>query len=154
MSDTTLEPRRTLAEKIDRLFQSVHPATGEYTHEEVAQAIRAAGGPTISATYLWQLRKGIRDNPTKRHLEALSQFFGVQPAYFFDEEVSERIEAELSLLATLRDSSVRRLALRATGLSAESLGTIVEMIERVRELEGLPPSPTDQERDEGSDQES
>ena len=67
----------TLAKKIDRLFKTVHPGRGEYTHEQVADAIRQAGGPTISATYVWQLRKGIRDNPTKRHLEALSGFFGV-----------------------------------------------------------------------------
>jgi transcriptional regulator with XRE-family HTH domain len=78
----------TLAEKIDHLFTVVHPAQGEYTHEQVATAIEEAGGPTISATYLWQLRKGLRDNPTKRHLEALSSFFGVPPSYFFDEDVA------------------------------------------------------------------
>ena len=72
------------------------------------------------------------------HLEALSEFFGVPPAYFFDDEVSARIDAELALLASLRDASVRQIALRASGLSAESIGAIVEMIERVRELEGLP----------------
>jgi transcriptional regulator with XRE-family HTH domain len=134
------EPRRgrSLAEKIDRLFATVHPAKGEYTHEDVASAIRDAGGPTISATYLWQLRKGHRDNPTKRHLEALASFFGVSPAYFFDDEAAERIDAELDLLAAMRDASVRQVALRASGLSPESLGAIADMIERVRKLEGLP----------------
>jgi transcriptional regulator with XRE-family HTH domain len=141
MADETPAPRRTLAEKIDRLFKIVHPARGEYTHEEVATAIREAGGPTISATYVWQLRKGIRDNPTKRHLEALSSFFGVPPAYFFDDETAERIDAELSLLASMRDASVRQVALRASGLSPESLTAIAEMIERVRKLEGLPDEP-------------
>lgn len=135
---------RILADKIDHLFKTVHPSRGEYTYEEAADAIRENGGPTISATYLWQLRKGVRDNPTKRHLEALSQFFGVPVAYFFDEEAAQRIDAELSLLAAMRDASVRHVAMRASGLSAESLGAIVEMIERVRELEGLPP-------DEGND---
>jgi transcriptional regulator with XRE-family HTH domain len=137
MTDVGPARRRTLAEKIDRLFQTVHPADGEYTHEEVASAIREAGGPTISGSYLWQLRKGVRDNPTMRHLEALSEFFGVPPAYFFDDDVTARIDAELSLLASLRDSSVRQVALRASGLSAESIEAIVEMIERVRKLEGL-----------------
>lgn len=141
---------RTLAEKIDHLFKSVHPARGEYTHEEVAHAIRDAGGPTVSATYLWQLRKGIRDNPTKRHLEALSQFFGVQPAYFFDQDVSNRVDAELTLLASLRDVSVRQVALRASGLSAESLEAIVDMIERVRTLEGLPGPASDPEAGGGT----
>jgi transcriptional regulator with XRE-family HTH domain len=127
-----------LAEKLDHLFRTVHPPRGEFSHEEVATVIREGGGPTISATYLWQLRKGLRDNPTKRHLEALAGFFGVSPAYFFDDEAAARIEAELSLLTALRDSSVRRMALRASGLSAESLETIADMIERVRRLEGLP----------------
>src|SRR4051795_2991213 len=116
--------KRDLAAKVDHLFRTVRPrGGGEYSFEDVAEAIRAKGGPTISATYLWQLRKGKRDNPTKRHLEALAGFFGVPPAYFFDDEVTARIDAELELLAALRDASVRRVALRAAGLSEESIGT-------------------------------
>lgn len=131
-------PRRTLAEKVDRLFAQVRPTKGEYSYEHVASAIRAEGGPTISATYLWQLRKGLRDNPTLKHLEALSSFFGVPAAYFFDDEAATSIDAQLSVLASLRDASVRNVAVRASGLSPESLETIADMIERVRKLEGLP----------------
>ncbi len=128
----------TLAEKLDRLFQTVRPRDGgEFTFEEVAEGIRGRGGPTVSATYVWQLRKGLRDNPTKKHLEALADFFGVAPSYFFDDEAAVRIDQELQLLAALRDAGVRHLALRACGLSAESLTTIASMIERVRELEGV-----------------
>jgi transcriptional regulator with XRE-family HTH domain len=129
----------TLAAKVDHLFSTVRPRTGnEYSFEEVAEAIRAKGGPTISATYLWQLRKGLRDNPTKRHLEALAGFFGVPAAYFFDDAEAERINAELALLSVLRDAPVRQIALRANGLSPKSLEAIAEMVDRVRELEGLP----------------
>ena len=128
---------RSLAEKIDHLFTVVHPARGEYTHEQVASAIEEAGGPTISATYLWQLRKGLRDNPTKRHLEALSSFFGVPPSYFFDEETAAQVDAELELLAAMRDPQVRQLATRAAGLSADTLKTLLGMVERARQLEGL-----------------
>ena len=116
----------------------VHPAQGEYTHEQVATAIEEAGGPTISATYLWQLRKGLRDNPTKRHLEALSSFFGVPPSYFFDEDVAAQVEAELELLAAMRDPQVRRLATRAAGLSPDTLTMLLGMVDRARQLEGLP----------------
>jgi len=130
---------RTLAEKLDHLFRTVHPRDrGEYSFEEVAEAIRQRGGPTISATYLWQLRKGLRDNPTKKHLEALSDFFGVPVSYFFDEQAAARIDAQLDLLAALRDAQVQQLALRAAGLSPDSLRAIADMIERVRNLEGLP----------------
>ena len=144
MSDAEAPRARTMAEKIDRLFRTIHPRDREeYSFEEVASAIRDRGGPTVSATYLWQLRKGLRDNPTKKHLEALADFFGVSPAYFFDDEAAARIEAELDVLAALRDASVRQIALRAFGLSPQSLDTIAEMVERVRQLEGLPDTQTE-----------
>ncbi|MFJ9779498.1 helix-turn-helix domain-containing protein [Amycolatopsis sp. NPDC101161] len=137
----------TLSAKLNHLFGVVRPADGdEYTFDEVAESIRAQGGPTISATYLWQLRKGLRDNPTKRHLEALAAFFGVPPAYFFDDAEAERIDAELTLLSALRDAPVRQIALRARGLSAKSLEAISDMVDRVRELEGLPEPASDAER--------
>jgi len=147
MSDAEAPRARTMAEKIDRLFRTIHPRDREeYSFEEVASAIRDRGGPTVSATYLWQLRKGLRDNPTKKHLEALADFFGVSPAYFFDDEAAARIEAELDVLAALRDASVRQIALRAFGLSAQSLAAIAEMVERVRQLEGLPDTEADDAR--------
>ena len=145
MPDAEVPRAKTLADKIDRLFRTIHPhGRGEYSFEEVAEAIRARGGPTISATYLWQLRKGLRDNPTKKHLEALADFFGVSPVYFFDDAAAARIEAELDLLAALRDAQVRQVALRASGLSPDSLRTIADMIDRVRQLEGLPKGSPDQ----------
>lgn len=128
----------TLAGRLDRLFTTVHPkGRGPYSYEEVASGIRRQGGPTISASYIWQLRTGAKDNPTKRHLEALSTFFGVKPAYFFDDDESEKIAAELDALAAMRDAGVRSVALRASGLSDKSLKIISEFIERARELEGL-----------------
>ena len=104
---------------------------------------REAGGPTISATYVWQLRKGIRDNPTKAHLEALAAFFGVAPSYFFDEESAERIEAELDLLAAMRDPAVRSIALRVSDLSTGSIRAILGMVEQARRMEGLTDDPVD-----------
>ncbi|GIH64700.1 MULTISPECIES: helix-turn-helix domain-containing protein [Microbispora] len=146
MADTEPRAERTLADKLNHLFATVRPrGGGEYSLEDVAETIRQKGGPTISATYVWQLRKGIRDNPTKRHLEALADFFGVPPAYFFDDAATQRIDAELQLLSALRDASVRRIALRASGLSPKSLDAITDMVDRVRELEGLPE--TSPERD-------
>ncbi|MGQ7297993.1 helix-turn-helix domain-containing protein [Quadrisphaera sp. KR29] len=129
---------RSLAEKVDHLFRTVRSSRGEYTYEQVASEIRDAGGPTISAAYVWMLRNGKRDNPTMKHLEALASFFGVPAAYFFDDEVSAAVNEQLSLVAAMRDAGVRKVALRASGLSPESLGTIADMIERVRALEGLP----------------
>lgn len=137
MTEPSPPAPRALSDKINHLFQVVRPAKGEYTHEQVAKAIEERGGPTISASYLWQLRKGLRDNPTKKHLEALADFFGVPPAYFFDETAADRIDAELDLLASMRDADVRNVALRASGLSTQTLRAITDMIERARQLEGL-----------------
>ena len=137
-SGDTRRPPPSLASKLDRLFQAVRPGgRGEYSYQEVADAIRAEGGPTISATYLWQLRKGLRDNPTRNHLAALARFFGVSPAYFFDDDAAEVVDAQLSLLAAMRDASVRSVALRAAGLSVESLAAVQVVIDHARRLEGL-----------------
>lgn len=128
-----------LAQKIDRLFDVVRREDGEqYTHEEVAGACREASGETFSAAYLWQLRTGRRDNPTKRHLEALANFFQVPLAYFFDEKIGAEIDSELELLGALRNAGVKNLALRALDLSPLGLATITDMIEVVanREAKG------------------
>ena len=121
----------TLAEKLEALFVAVHPRGREYTHEEVARGAEALGGPTISATYVWQLRRGMRDNPTKHHLEALAAFFGVPPAYFFDDEASDKIAAELELLAALREEDVRNVALRAASLTPEARAALTQLIEQL-----------------------
>ena len=130
------EPSKTLAEKLDYLFKTIHPShRGEYSYREVAAAIEAQGGPTVSASYVHQLRTGGKDNPTKKHLEALAKFFGVSPAYFFDDAETDKIEAQLALLVAMRDANVRNIALRASGLSVEGLDMIRMLIERTHRLE-------------------
>jgi hypothetical protein len=137
--DSTPAQASSLAAKLDRLFATVHPPNrGEFSYEEVATALREAGGATVSAQYIWQLRKGKRDNPTKKHLEALAEFFKVPPAYFFDDAAAERIDAQLGVLAAMRDSQVRSVAMRAAGLSPDTLGAIASIIDNARRLEGLP----------------
>ncbi|MFI5530869.1 XRE family transcriptional regulator [Kitasatospora sp. NPDC051853] len=125
-----------LGERIEQLFRTVRRPNGEpHSNEEVARACREATGETFSATYLWQLRTGRRDNPTKRHLEALAQYFQVPPAYFFEDEQGDRIAEELALLGALRDAGVQEVALRAVTLSPEGLGTISDMIEAIARRE-------------------
>jgi transcriptional regulator with XRE-family HTH domain len=128
----------SLAAKIDKLFQVVRkPSREQYSHDEVARACREATGESFSTTYLWQLRTGRRDNPTKRHLEALAQFFEVSPAYFFDDEQSAKIAEELELLGALRDAGVRNVALRAVTLSPAGLDTINDMIDAIARREAI-----------------
>lgn len=132
------------AAKLDHLFRTVRPGGGsrEFSYREVAKAIEQQGEVTISASYLHQLRSGAKDNPTIKHLEAIGAFFGVPASYFLDEQVAAEVGAELRLLTAMRDAGVREVAMRAQGLSKESLAVVADMIERTRELEGLDsPSP-------------
>jgi transcriptional regulator with XRE-family HTH domain len=139
---------KTFAERLDLLIRTVRPAgRGEYTYEELSAAISSRGGPTISGSYIWQLRTGKKDNPTKKHIEALASFFGVPPAYFFDGELADKVDAQLTLLAAMRDSGVRSVALRSSGLSRESLNAISAMIEQTRRLEGLGPGDASEDDD-------
>jgi transcriptional regulator with XRE-family HTH domain len=112
------------------------------SNEEVATAIARHQGVKMSGSYVWYLRTGQRDNPTFRHLSALARFFGVPPAYFFDDETSREVDAELGLLTAMRDAGVRDVALRAAGLSAESLAAVTDVINRFRRLERLPGGPS------------
>jgi transcriptional regulator with XRE-family HTH domain len=129
-----------LAHKINYLFETVRRPDGKpYSNEEVAEAINRRGDATISGTYLWYLRRGDRDNPTKKHLEVIARFFDVSPAYFFDDSRSRAIARELAVLRRLADADVQRVAMRLDGLSTRSLHAVAELIDRVRELEGLPP---------------
>jgi hypothetical protein len=132
-SDAGAAAEGTLAQKINHLFETVRRPDGKsYSNEEVAEAINERGEATISGTYLWYLRRGDRDNPTKKHLEVLARFFDVSPAYFFDDGSRPPV-----------DACAMRIAARLDGLSPRSLRTVADLIERVRELEGLPSADPD-----------
>lgn len=131
---------KTFAELLEHLFQEIHPpGRGSYTNAEVAEAITKAanGGKGISASAIAQLRTGQKKNPMMSTIKALADFFGVEPGYFFDQAAKERTEAEIALVAAMRDQDVRRVALRAKGLSGNSLSMVTALIEQARSLEGL-----------------
>lgn len=140
MPRQTRPPEGLLAERLDRLFRTVHPKDrGPYTPAEAAEAINeAAGERLVSGTYLWLLRTGQRDNPTMKHLIAISRFFGVPPIYFFPDDAMQRDAVQAELTVALSDDKVREMALRAAGLSDRALMAITEMINSARTVEGLP----------------
>jgi transcriptional regulator with XRE-family HTH domain len=121
----------TLADKLDLLFRTVHPADREpYTNREVSDAIRD-GGRSISDVYLWQLRTGRRTNPTREHLQALADFFDVDPAYFFDRRRAEEIERDLLALHAMQNLKVRAVATRLSTLPEDQLDAVGEILDRV-----------------------
>ncbi|MGW7022500.1 hypothetical protein [Streptomyces decoyicus] len=130
---------RKFGERLRTLIASAYPDERKRPgYARLAKEIREKTGGTISGTYLWELATEKKSNVTLEQLDVLAQFFGVPPAYFFDDQVTETVNSQLALLTALRDAQVQGMALRAIGLSQKSLKSINEMIERVRELEGLP----------------
>ncbi|MFV2012376.1 MULTISPECIES: helix-turn-helix domain-containing protein [unclassified Micromonospora] len=121
----------SLADKLNLLFETVRPARrAPYTSREVADAIRDRGG-SISDVYIWQLRTGRRTNPTKEHLEALADFFDVDPAYFFDRRRSSEIERDLHSLQAMRNLKVRAVATRLSALPEAQLDAVGDILDRV-----------------------
>ncbi|MFH9419655.1 helix-turn-helix domain-containing protein [Streptomyces sp. NPDC017529] len=146
MGDEDREPV-SLAEKLDRLFRERSRERGKaLSANDVATEINIrAGEQVISGNYIWQLRKGKRDNPTKRHIEALAEYFGVPAAHFHDQRdagtggaPADRAGQPPELLEAMQDAGVIAMAARFMDMSAESRTAVLEMIDRVRKLEGLP----------------
>jgi len=129
-----------LSVKINRLFEVMHkPSEPSLSNVAAAEAITQATGTSISPAYLWQLRSGLKSNPTVQHLRAIAQFFGVPASYLLDSGADEAVDSQLSLLQAMKDAGVRNLALRAAGLTPRTLGSIAAIVDRARELENLPP---------------
>lgn len=135
------EDRGVIAERLDHLFATVYPkALGRpYTLREAAEKINAeAGHNLISIAYISQLRKGDKRKPGFEKLSALAKLFGVTADYFTDDEAARKTDEQLTLVAAMRDQGVEHVALRAAGLSAESLRAVLNLMDSARKLEGLP----------------
>lgn len=129
-----------LADRLDHLFRTVHPpGRGPYTLREAAQGINTrAGRRIISANYLAYLRNGQRTRIGHDKLVAIADFFGVDISYFSDPHSTGRAEHHGDLLGALHDPHLRALILRAAGLSRETLSHALAILDRFRQLEGLP----------------
>ncbi|MGP3973961.1 hypothetical protein ACTWQF_07895 [Streptomyces sp. 8N114] len=129
---------RKFDQRLNALIQAIYPDPRKRPgFARLAAEIREATGGTISATYLWELSTGKKRNVTLDQLDILAEFFGVPPEYFLNEEVSERVNAQLSLLSALRDTRVRNLALRSEGLSPSTLDAFLIMINEARKVQNL-----------------
>ncbi|MGW0538418.1 hypothetical protein [Streptomyces sp. NPDC003032] len=89
-------------------------------YARLTKEIRETTGGSISATYLWELATGKKRNLTLEQLDTLAQFFGVPLEYFLNDEVSGRVNVQLTLATALRDAKIRRPAQRAEGLPPAS----------------------------------
>ncbi|WP_199791151.1 MULTISPECIES: hypothetical protein [unclassified Streptomyces] len=55
----------------------------------MVRLLEEQGLPTFSTTYMWQLRTGRADNPTKKHMDGLAAFFGVPEDYWANRATAE-----------------------------------------------------------------
>ncbi|WP_327679888.1 hypothetical protein [Kitasatospora sp. NBC_00458] len=130
-----------LGKRVEFLFAYVQPLGRRYTLQEVVDGIREAarhGDPKISVGRLWTLVKGRAGNPTVGTLRALGDFFGVPQAYFIDDEVADRVAAQLELIAAMRANDVRSVALRAAAvatMSTHGVDAVRSLVERSGLLE-------------------
>lgn len=138
----------TLSDRLNRLFDVRRPAEAPdraYTNREVVNACKAAGFE-LSESHLSELRRGVKQNPTLRTLQAIASFFTVPVGYFTDADIPAAIDRELlkqaerltqTLAATvaaqdelraatqelrqaMRDSGVTKMAHRNMAVSART----------------------------------
>lgn len=120
------------AQRLDFLFKTViKPDGSEYSYEDVQQGTNKA----VTAAYVWRLRTGKATNPGYWIIKALSDFFGMDPNYFFQDEEKAKIIIEervnTNLAERFQDSSVRNVALRASELDEAGRQAILGMIEYI-----------------------
>jgi transcriptional regulator with XRE-family HTH domain len=147
----------TLAQKLDRLFATIHPRDrGEFTYREVEAGVRELVTKTgetegsISASYVCQLRKGRRANPTIKQLHHLAAFFNVPMTYFvgtpaqveaIDAQMTlmqvEAIDAQMTLMQAMRNHGTRDLALRISALTPEGLQAVVDYVTTLEKMPGM-----------------
>ena len=141
------DDKSDLAGRVDLLFRTVHPANrGPYSLQEAAEGIERLTGEKVSHNTLWKLRTGKSDNPTKRVLEGLAKFFGVSPAYFFQENISEEIRHQIELLSALRDTGIRGAQLRTFfELSPEGQEKVADLIIKAARIENYQRDPSPHE---------
>ncbi|MGW3993250.1 XRE family transcriptional regulator [Amycolatopsis sp. NPDC004772] len=133
------ERGRDFADKLNHLFAvTKSPEGDEYSNDFAADSITVAG-TKISGTYIWQLRKRKRDNPTIKHVEGLARFFGVPVNYFFDDDVTDRVDQQLHELAAEQerlkanagDQEAQRIAMRAGELTPDRRQLVMDLLDVV-----------------------
>lgn len=112
---------RTFSERIAWLREHVRKPNGDrYSIDDVA----ATTG--ISRSYLYELTRGEKDNPSMETLEALAAFFRVNPLFFSKDPRNYLPPVPTDQL---------QMALRSVGpLTEEDKQTLDDLLERAREL--------------------
>ncbi|MEU9369195.1 hypothetical protein AB0D71_31850 [Streptomyces avermitilis] len=134
-------PGAPFADRLNFLFDRVRPpGAKEYSNAHVARTISSYGDASYTGAWIGKLRNG-EGTPTITIVPLLARFFGVEAAYFVEDEVTRKVADQFELLRKLSEAGVKDIALRAMGLSDKSRRKVLEAIDAVREQEGLPARP-------------
>jgi len=116
------------------VYDQPDPGSKPPTNKSVAEGVSALGTP-ISESFIYYLRAGLRDNPTKKHLEGIARYFGIPAGYFFDEDESQQIYEDLELVTAMRDADVRQLALRSSQMSPRMRQWLIQTLNALDEAQ-------------------
>lgn len=128
-----------IARRLQNLFETVRrPDGSRYTYREVLAGIEAQGGPKLSMGYLSQLVTGARTNPMMDAIQSLARFFKVPVTYFDPDNDNGEMDEKLKIAAAIQAAGVKDIALRSAGLPEASRQLLLELTDRLREIQGLP----------------
>lgn len=104
----------SFADKLDRLFRVRLQENGrEHTHGQLARFISQCTGDRHSTTFISQMRGGRAANPRRSVINAIAEFFQVDPSYFFSSPPQgdeDDVRAASALLRLSELSSDQRAA--------------------------------------------
>ncbi|WP_208874727.1 hypothetical protein [Streptomyces sp. PBH53] len=116
----------SFAERLDFLCR--HDPRGPFSSPRVVRMLADQGMPAPSDTYIWQLRTGRADNPTKKHMDALADLFGVPRDYWSNDATAAVMNGMIHSLNKLK----------AKGATGEQLHRqLVRFTKRMKD--GVPP---------------
>ncbi len=127
-----MSEERSFADRLSRLIATVHPPDRKpYSYREIAQGVEELTGVSMSATHVQQLAVGARRDPKRSHIQALAQFFGVPVTYFFDDDVADQVDQQVSDVVAWRDTEARAMAQRAMQLSPRDRETVSALMDQL-----------------------
>ena len=120
--------------KLRRLIAVLHPpGRHPLSDRAIAARVRENGG-SISASYVAELRKGIKPDPSLTYVQQLAAAFGVSAGYFTDPEVYERVSLELDRIEQINQQGSNQqlveLATRMASLTESDRDTVAALVQR------------------------
>ena len=132
------QQQRSFADKLNKLIETVHPPDrGPYSYREIEAGLVGHPG-AMTAAYINQLALGKQPHPRIHYVEALASFFGVPVTYFFDDDVTQQIDDQITKVIAWRDEEARHIAERVAALSPRDRHTVTTLIDSLRAYDEQP----------------